>query len=166
MFSSILTLDFDLILGSFLTFWGPNGLFWDSKTIFGPNHVVEQLLSSSILTFLIWFWDNFLLFRALMGYFWGWGRVQKLFRVLFIQLNNFYFPSILTFDFHLIFEYFFTFGVWGWFSEFCSISALSCSFEFVVVVGGRWWVFPVITLSQPNYSYGCFVVGVVVVVGL
>ena len=27
-------------------------------------------------------------------------------------------------------------------------------------------VFPVITLSQPNYSYGCFVVGVVVVVGL
>ena len=25
-------------------------------------------------------------------------------------------------------------------------------------------VFPAITLSQPNYSYGCFVVGVVVVV--
>ena len=25
--SSILTFDFDLILGSFLTFWGPNGLF-------------------------------------------------------------------------------------------------------------------------------------------
>ena len=34
-----------------------------------------------------------------------------------------------------------------------------------MVVGG-WWVFPAITLSQPNYSYGCFVVGVVVVVGL
>ena len=33
-----------------------------------------------------------------------------------------------------------------------------------VVVGG--WVFPAITLSQPNYSYSCFVVGVVVVVGL
>ena len=31
--------------------------------------------------------------------------------------------------------------------------------------GGGWW-FPAITLSQPNYSYGCFVVGVVVVVGL
>ena len=28
--------------------------------------------------------------------------------------------------------------------------------------GGRW--FPAITLSQPNYSYGCFVVEVVVVV--
>ena len=34
-------------------------------------------------------------------------------------------------------------------------------------VGGWWWVvFPAITLSQPNYSYGCFVVGVVVVNGL
>ena len=28
MFSSILTFTFDLILGSFLTFWGPNGLFF------------------------------------------------------------------------------------------------------------------------------------------
>ena len=27
-------------------------------------------------------------------------------------------------------------------------------------------VFPAITLSQPNYNYGCFVVGVAVVVGL
>ena len=37
-----------------------------------------------------------------------------------------------------------------------------------VVGGGGWWVvvFPVINLSQPNYSYGCFVVVVVVVVGL
>ena len=57
------------------------------------------------------------------------------------------------------------------FSEFCSISALSCSFEFVWEVGGGGgWVmvvvFLAITLSQPNYSYGCFVVGVVVVVGL
>ena len=35
----------------------------------------------------------------------------------------------------------------------------------VVVVGGGGG-FPAITLSQPNYSYGCFVVGVVVVFGL
>ena len=40
-----------------------------------------------------------------------------------------------------------------------------------MVVGGGWWVvngrwFPASTKSQPNYSYGCFVVGVVVVVGL
>ena len=38
------------------------------------------------------------------------------------------------------------------------MSALSCSFEFL------WVVFPAITLSQPYYSYGCFVVRVVVVV--
>ena len=50
------------------------------------------------------------------------------------------------------------------FSEFCSISALSCSFEFVVGGSGGW--FQAITLSQPNYSYGCFVVEVVVVVVL
>ena len=30
MFPSILTFDFDIILGSFLTFWGPNGLFLGS----------------------------------------------------------------------------------------------------------------------------------------
>ena len=27
MLPSILTFDFDLVLGSFLTFWGPNGFF-------------------------------------------------------------------------------------------------------------------------------------------
>ena len=43
------------------------------------------------------------------------------------------------------------------FSECCSIFALSGSFEFE---------FPAITLSQLNYCVGCFVVGVVVVVGL
>ena len=31
-----------------------------------------------------------------------------------------------------------------------------------VSVGSGWW-FPVITYSQPNYSFGCFVIGVVVV---
>ena len=30
MFPSILTFDFDLILGLFLTFWGPNGLLLGS----------------------------------------------------------------------------------------------------------------------------------------
>ena len=58
MFLSILTFDFDLILGSFLTFWGPNELFLvlgkGSKTILGSTHVVEQPSFSmlpSILTF-------------------------------------------------------------------------------------------------------------------
>ena len=33
MFLSILTFDFDLILGSFLTFWGPDGLFFGQSRI-------------------------------------------------------------------------------------------------------------------------------------
>ena len=58
MFLSILIFDFDLILGLFFTFWGPNGLFLGSgngpKTVLGSPHVVEQLSFSmflSILTF-------------------------------------------------------------------------------------------------------------------
>ena len=47
----ILTFDFDLIFGSFLSFWGPNRLLggsgWGSETILGYTHVVEQLLSSN-----------------------------------------------------------------------------------------------------------------------
>ena len=48
----------DLILGSFLTFWGSKGLFLGlgkgSKSVFGFTHVVEQLSFSmfpSILRF-------------------------------------------------------------------------------------------------------------------
>ena len=37
MFSSILTFDFDLILGSFLTVWGPSRLFLGLGK--GPNTV-------------------------------------------------------------------------------------------------------------------------------
>ena len=58
LFLSILTSDFDLILGSFLTFWGPNELFFGlrkgSKTVSGYIHEVEQLslcMFSSILMF-------------------------------------------------------------------------------------------------------------------
>ena len=50
---------------------------------------------------------------------------------------------------------------------FLSITQFHSSIQFwvpVVVVLGGW--LPAITLSQPNCSYGCFVVGVVVVVGL
>ena len=46
LFPSILMFDFDLILGLFLTFLGPNGLFlgsmWGSKTVLGSTHVVEH----------------------------------------------------------------------------------------------------------------------------
>ena len=58
MIPSILTLEFDLILGSFLTFWSPNGLFLGSRkgpnTVLGSTHVAEQLSFSmlpKILTF-------------------------------------------------------------------------------------------------------------------
>ena len=78
-------------MGSFLTFLGPVGLFLgsgkDSKTVLGSTHVDEQLsfcMFSSILIF-----DFYLILGvifdfsgALIGYFWGWGRVQQLFWVL------------------------------------------------------------------------------------
>ena len=58
LFLSILTFDFCLILGSFLTFWGPNGLFlglrYGLTTVLGSTHLVEQLsfsLFPTILTF-------------------------------------------------------------------------------------------------------------------
>ena len=38
MIPSILTFEFDLILGSILTFWSPNGLFcWSFLTFWGPS---------------------------------------------------------------------------------------------------------------------------------
>ena len=95
---SILTLDFDLILGSFLTFGGPNGLFWGlgqgSTTVLGLSHLVEQLSFSFFLSILIFYFDFFV---ALTGYIWGWGRVQTLFWGLLMQLNNFYFLCYLKF---------------------------------------------------------------------
>ena len=64
-------------------------------------------------------------------------------------------------------------GLLIWTNNFCFLSfALFLLYHVVLSLcgggGGRWWWwwFPAITLSQPNYSYGCFVVGVVVVVGL
>ena len=58
MFPLIPTFDFNLIFGSFFTFWGPNRLFlglWKgSKPLLGSTHVVEQFSFSmlpSILTF-------------------------------------------------------------------------------------------------------------------
>ena len=68
MVPSILTFDFDLILGTFWTFLGPIGLFFGlgkgSKTVLRSTHVVEQLsfsMFTSILTF-----D----FDLILGSFW------------------------------------------------------------------------------------------------
>ena len=71
--------------------------------------------------------------------------------------------SILTFDFNLIFGLICTFqGPIGLFLGLGNGSKTVLGSTHVV---GGWW-FPAITLSQPSYSYSCFVVGVVVVVGL
>ena len=90
MFPSILTFDFDKILGLFLNFWGPHGLFFGlgkgSKNVLGSTHVVEQLSFSmlpSILTFdLELILGSFLTFWGPNGLFLGLGRVQKLFWVV------------------------------------------------------------------------------------
>ena len=92
MFLSFLTFDFDLVLWSFLTFWGPNGLFLGlgkgSYTVLGSTHVVEKLSFSMLPWILTFDFDlilgSFFIFGALMGYFWGWGRAQKLFWGLLI----------------------------------------------------------------------------------
>ena len=76
-----------------------------------------------------------------MGYFGGWGRVQKLFWGLLIWTSIFCFKSIALFV------------------------------PYHVVLSWWWWVVVVLMVSsdnfaQPNYIFGCFVLGVVVVVGL
>ena len=105
MFASILIFDFDLILGSFFTFWGSNGLFLGSgnsaKSILESTHVVEQLSFSmlpSVLTF------NFDLILGAFFTFWGpnglilrFGGVRTLFWGLLIQLNIFHFLCSLQF---------------------------------------------------------------------
>ena len=81
MFASILTFNFGLILGSFLTFWGPNGLFlglWKgSKTVLGSTHVVEQLSFSMLPSILTFDFDlilgSFLTFWGPTGLFLGLG---------------------------------------------------------------------------------------------
>ena len=83
MFLSILKFDFYSILGSFLTYWGPNrpflGLGKGSNTVLGSAYVVEQLSFSMFPLNLLFYFDlmlgPFLLFGALMSYFWGRGRV-------------------------------------------------------------------------------------------
>ena len=80
LFLSILTFDFNLILGLFLTCWGSNGLFWGGfnvglKTVVGSTHVVEQLSFSMIPSIPTFEFDlilgSFLTFWAPNGLFWG-----------------------------------------------------------------------------------------------
>ena len=71
LFPSILMFDFDFILGFFLNFLGPDGLFlgsmWGSETVLGSTHVVEQL-SFSMFPSLTFYFD--LILRSCLT-FWG-----------------------------------------------------------------------------------------------
>ena len=90
---SILTFYLDLILGSFLNFLGPNGLFFGLgkglNTVLGYTHVVEQLSFSmfpSILTFdfnlILWLdncfgicscsWTTFIFYVSFNSEIWFW----------------------------------------------------------------------------------------------
>ena len=72
---------FYFILGSFLNFWGPNGLFWGfgwgSTTVLGSTHVLEQLSFSMFLSNLTFDFDltlgSFLNFWGPNGLFLGLG---------------------------------------------------------------------------------------------
>ena len=67
-----------------------------------------------------------------MGYFWGRGRVQKLFWGLLIWTNDFCFLRFALFLlYHVVLSLW-----WVVFSEYFSIYAISCTFEFV----WWWWV--------------------------
>ena len=61
MFTSVMTFDFDLILGLFLSFWSANGLFlrsvYGSKTVLRSTHIVEQLSFSMFLSILTFEFD-------------------------------------------------------------------------------------------------------------
>ena len=81
MFLSILTFQFDIIFGSFFTFWGPNRLFLglgkSSTTVLGSTHVVEQVSFSLFLSILTFYFDlflgSFLTFWGPNGLFLGFG---------------------------------------------------------------------------------------------
>ena len=78
---STLNFHFDLILGLFLTFWGPNGLFLvlgrAQKLFFGCTHVIYQLSFSMLPSILIFDIDlifgSFLTFGGENGLFFGLG---------------------------------------------------------------------------------------------
>ena len=73
--------------GHFELFWVPNELFlgsgYSSRTVFGSPHIVKQLLFSIVPSILTLDFDLILgvisrFLGALVGHFWGQGRVQKL----------------------------------------------------------------------------------------
>ena len=105
IFLSILAFDFDLIFVSYLTFWGPDGLFlgWTrgSSTVFGSTHIVEQISFSMFLSILTFDFDivleSFCTLLSPNGLFWGWGRGRRLLWALIMYLNNLNFLCFFQF---------------------------------------------------------------------
>ena len=107
-------------LSSSLFFFNSNILFWlNFRVIFwlhgalksffgvgvgfdnclGSTHIVEQLSFSMFLSILTFdFWGPFLLFGALFGYFWGWGRIQNCFGVYSCSWITFIFYVVVNFN--------------------------------------------------------------------
>ena len=121
-FFSILTFYFDLILGSFLNFWGLNGLFLrlgkGSNTVLGYTRVVEQLsfsMFSSILIFdFFLILGSFFSFWGLTGIFLGFGQG------LTTELGSTHFLCFFPF-WHLILTQF-----WGHFWLFGALTGYFC----------------------------------------
>ena len=81
--------------------------------VLGSNHIMQQLLFSLFSSILTFHFDlilgSFQTFGALIGYFQGWGRFQKLFGGLLIYTNNFCF---LTFALYLLYHV--VLSSWWW----------------------------------------------------
>ena len=83
MLPSILTFYLKLILGTFLTFWGSNGLIGkvQKRFFFLSAGIAKQLLFSTVSSSLSLEFDLIFgkcwLLGAPMGYFLGRGKVQK-----------------------------------------------------------------------------------------
>ena len=105
MFLSILIFDFDLILGSFWTFWGPNGTFGGagegSTTVLWSTHVAEQLSFCMLLSDLIDFdliLGSFLTFWGPNWLFLGFGiELDNCFGVYSCNSTAFLFLCLLRF---------------------------------------------------------------------
>ena len=116
-----MTFDFDLILGSYLTFWGPNGLFLGLGVGFENCFGVYSCSWTTFIFYVsihsdIWFRLKLLLkFCGPSCAFFGVGvGFKHCFRVYLCSWTTFIslFLSILSFDFNLILgSFFFTF--WG-----------------------------------------------------
>ena len=69
MIPKIMTFEFDLIFGMFVTFWGPNGLLWGLgwgfTTVLGSTHVVELSFSKfDDVIILLTYRSDYFLFQS------------------------------------------------------------------------------------------------------